>query len=140
MHFSAKGARYAIAVIVAEWVLRARRRRGRGTAAERLHRLVRTHVACHATMHTAVHVANFEFQALETTQRRKVIRIRDATEQVFFACLKDGAARGEFRGDELRLLTITVLSLGVSVSRGSRRAVTSRRCSWASSTPRWWRA
>ena len=120
MHFSAKEQLlYAIAVIVAEWVLEELEKatQGEGTAAERLHRLVRTHVACHASMHTAVHVANFEFQALETTQRRKVIRIRDATEQVIFDCLKDGAARGEFRSDELRLLTITVLSLGVSVSR-----------------------
>lgn len=120
MHFSAKEQLlYAIAVIVAEWVLEELQKaaRGGGTAAERLHRLVRTHVACHASMHTAVHVANYEFQALETAQRRKVIRIRDATEQLFFECLKDGAASGEFRADELRLLTISVLSLGVAVSR-----------------------
>lgn len=120
MHFSSKEQLlYAIALIVAEWVLEELQKaaRSEGTAAQRLRRLVTTHVACHASMHTAVHVANFEFEALETTQRRKIIRIRDATEQVFFECLQDGIARGEFRADELRLLTITIVSLGVSVSR-----------------------
>ncbi len=120
MHFSSKEQLlYAIALIVAQWVLEELEQAARieGTPMERLQRLVRTHVACHASMHTAVHVANFEFQALETTQRRKVIRIRDATEKLFFECIREGVARGAFRADETRLLTITVLSLGVSVSR-----------------------
>ena len=120
MHFSSKQQLlYAIALIVAQWVLEEldKAARSEGTPIERLQHLVRTHVACHASMHTAVHVANFEFQALEATQRRKVIRIRDATEKLFDDCIRDGVAHGDFRADEARLLTITVLSLGVSVSR-----------------------
>lgn len=120
MHFSSKQQLlYAIALIVAQWVLEEldRAARSEGTPVERLQSLVRTHVACHASMHTAVHVANFEFQGLEAAQRRKVIRIRDATEKLFDDCIRDGVAHGAFRADEARLLTITVLSLGVSVSR-----------------------
>lgn len=120
MHFSSKQQLlYAIALIVAQWVLEELESAARieGTPVERLQNLVRTHVGCHASMHTAVHVANFEFQALDAAQRRKVIRIRDATEKLFDDCIRDGVERGKFRSGEARLLTIAVLSLGVSVSR-----------------------
>lgn len=120
MHFSSKEQLlHAIALIVAQWVLEELEKAARieDTPVERLQNLVRTHVACHASMHTAVHVANFEFQALEAAQRRQVIRIRDATEKLFDDCIRDGVAHGAFRADEARLLTIAVLSLGVSVSR-----------------------
>jgi AcrR family transcriptional regulator len=118
VHFQSKEELlYTVVTIISEWVydqvIAASREHGR--PAERLRRVVQVHVASHAAMRTAMFVANFEFHSLNTTQRKKILRYRDAIEQVFESCIRAGCDEGSFHVKNVGLTRVAVVSLCVSV-------------------------
>jgi AcrR family transcriptional regulator len=118
VHFQSKEELlYTVVTIISEWVydqvIAASREHGR--PAERLKRVVQVHVASHAAMRTAMFVANFEFHSLNSTQRKKILRYRDAIEQVFESCIKAGCDEGSFHVESIGLTRVAIVSLCVSV-------------------------
>jgi AcrR family transcriptional regulator len=118
VHFQSKEELlYTVVTIISEWVydqvIAASREHGR--PAERLKRVVQVHVASHAAMRTAMFVANFEFHSLNSTQRKKILRYRDAIEQVFESCIKAGCDEGSFHVENIGLTRVAIVSLCVSV-------------------------
>jgi AcrR family transcriptional regulator len=83
----------------------------------RVSELVRTHVAFHAHLHTATRVANYELQALPLKQHREIIRLRQDIEKVMRDALKAGSDSGQFVVQDVELVTILTLSVGIDVSR-----------------------
>jgi hypothetical protein len=77
--------------------------------------VVQVHVASHAAMRTAMFVANFEFHSLNATQRKKILRYRDAIEQVFESCIQAGCDEGSFHVEKIGLTRVAIVSLCVSV-------------------------
>ena len=84
---------------------------------ERLRALVATYVRCNARMHTTVHVATYEFGALDRRLQKAVIGIRQDVNKIFIDCLEEGRALGEFRFQDVRLLRVAIMSLCISVSQ-----------------------
>jgi AcrR family transcriptional regulator len=118
VHFKSKEELlYTVVTIISEWVYdqvnAAARERGRPV--ERLRRVVQVHVASHAAMRTAMFVANFEFHLLNSTQRKKILRYRDAIEQLFEDCIRAGCDEGSFDVQNIGLTRVAVVSLCVSV-------------------------
>jgi AcrR family transcriptional regulator len=83
----------------------------------RVSELIRTHVAFHAHLHTATRVANYELQALPLKQHREIIRLRQDIEKVMRDALQAGADSGQFLVQDVELVTILTLSVGIDVSR-----------------------
>lgn len=108
---------YTVVAIISDWVLDQMNEAARheGTPAERLRRLVRAHVSSHAAMRSALYLAEYEFTVLEATDRRKILRIRDAIEAQFEDCIRAGAADGSFKVNNLSLTKVAVVSLCISV-------------------------
>ncbi len=77
--------------------------------------MVQVHVASHAAMRTAMFVANFEFHSLNVTQRKKILRYRDAIEQVFENCIQTGCDEGSFHVRNVGLTRVAIVALCVSV-------------------------
>lgn len=108
---------YTVVAIISDWVLDQMNEAARheGTPPERLRRLVRAHVSSHAAMRNALYLAEYEFNVLEASDRRKILNIRDAIESLFEDCLRAGAADGSFRINNLSLTKVAIVSLCVSV-------------------------
>jgi AcrR family transcriptional regulator len=108
---------YTVVTIISEWVFDqvSAAAREPGRPAERLRRVVQVHVASHAAMRTAMFVANFEFHLLNAAQRKKILRYRDAIEQVFESCIRAGCDEGSFHVKNIRLTRVAAVSLCVSV-------------------------
>ena len=87
------------------------------SATERLRALVATYVRCNARMYTTVHVATYEFHALDRRQQRAVVAIRQQVKQLFADCLNDGRMRGEFQFRSAPHLRVAIMSLCTSVSQ-----------------------
>jgi len=87
------------------------------SAAERLRALVAAYVRCNARMYTTVHVATYEFDALDRRQQRAVVAIREQVKQLFADCLDDGLVRGEFQFRSAPHLRVAIMSLCTSVSQ-----------------------
>jgi AcrR family transcriptional regulator len=118
VHFQSKEELlYTVVTIISEWVFDQvnAAARERGLPAERLRRVVQVHVASHAAMRTAMFVANFEFHSLNATQRKKILRYRDAIEQVFEECIQAGCDEGSFHVQNIGLTRVAMVSLCVSV-------------------------
>jgi len=84
---------------------------------QRLHNLVRAHVRFHARMHTLARVANYEMHSLEAEPRRAIIELRDQMEDIMREAIRLGAESGHFEVPDLDLATVSLLSLGIDVSR-----------------------
>jgi AcrR family transcriptional regulator len=108
---------YTVVTIISEWVFDqvSAAARERGRPAERLRRVVQVHVASHAAMRTAMFVANFEFHSLNATQRKKILRYRDAIEKLFEDCIRAGCEDGSFHAPDISITRVAVVSLCVSV-------------------------
>jgi AcrR family transcriptional regulator len=108
---------YTVVTIMSEWVFdqvtAAARERERPV--ERLRRVVQVHVASHAAMRTAMFVANFQFNSLNAAQRKKILRYRDAIEQLFEDCIRAGCEDGSFHVPDVGIARVAVVSLCVSV-------------------------
>ena len=118
VHFQSKEELlYTVVTIISEWVFDQvnAAARERGSPAERLRRVVQVHVASHAAMRTAMFVANFEFHSLNAAQRKKILRYRDAIEQVFEGCIRAGCEEGSFHVQNIGVTRVAVVSLCVSV-------------------------
>ena len=118
VHFQSKEELlYTVVTIMSEWVFdqvtAAARERERPV--ERLRRVVQVHVASHAAMRTAMFVANFQFNSLNAVQRKKILRYRDAIEQLFEECIQAGCDEGSFHVQNIGLTRVAVVSLCVSV-------------------------
>ena len=87
------------------------------SASERLRALVAAYVRCNARMHTTVHVATYEFDALDRRQQRAIVAIRQQVKQLFAACLDDGRASSEFQFRSAQHLRVAIMSLCTSVSQ-----------------------
>lgn len=87
------------------------------TPVQRLRNLVLTHVRFHARMHTLARVANYEMQSLDAESRRAIIELRDQTEDVMREAIRLGIESGDFETPDLDLATVSLLSLGIDVSR-----------------------
>jgi AcrR family transcriptional regulator len=88
-----------------------------GSATERLSRLVSTHAAHNAALHTAARVANAELHSLRPKQRKGIVAIRDGIDALFDDCLREGSRSGEFTLTDLAMTRIALISLGIAVSR-----------------------
>ncbi|MBS0446902.1 MAG: TetR family transcriptional regulator [Proteobacteria bacterium] len=82
-----------------------------GSPTEVLTRFVQAYVAIPARMYKASLVANREFSALTTAQRRQIVKIRHELEQIVGNCLAAGLASGEFHFDEVSIARMAVVSL-----------------------------
>lgn len=111
---------YDLSVVVAEALLAELQAVTVRKPKARLAELVRVHVCFHATMLMAVEVTNHEMYALSGPQRSRLIVIRDRIERIFDDCLAEGLKAGDFRVADPRLITILILSIGMSVSRWFR--------------------
>jgi len=80
---------------------------GRGSAAEKLERLITSHLVC-VLVELGGSLAHAEFEELPALQRRRIVAQRDHYEQYFRDLIHTGVACGEFApGDEkLRALAI----------------------------------
>jgi AcrR family transcriptional regulator len=80
---------------------------GRGSAAEKLERLITAHLVC-VLVELGGSLAHAEFEELPPLQRRSIVAQRDRYEQFFRDLIQAGVAAGEFApGDEkLRALAI----------------------------------
>ena len=87
------------------------------TPVQRLRNLMLTHVRFHARMHTLARVANYEMQSLDAESRRAIIELRDQTEDVMREAIRLGIESGDFETRDLDLATVSLLSLGIDVSR-----------------------
>jgi AcrR family transcriptional regulator len=118
VHFQSKEELlYTVVTIISEWVFDQVNAavRGREHPAERLRRVVQVHVASHAAMRTAMFVANFEFHSLNAVQRKKILRYRDAIEQVFEDCIEAGCEDGSVHVPDIGITRVAIVSLCVSV-------------------------
>jgi hypothetical protein len=68
-------------------------------------------------MYTTVHVATYEFDALDRHQQRTIVAIRQQVKQLFADCLDDGQVRGEFQFRSAPYLRVAIMSLCTSVSQ-----------------------
>lgn len=91
-----------------------------GSPAERLARVVRVHVAFHARNHTACRVANYELHSLSPENLTSMRQLRRGMEEVVAGILEDGVRTGDFRIDDIHVVTMFILSLGIDVSRWFR--------------------
>jgi Tetracyclin repressor-like, C-terminal domain len=68
-------------------------------------------------MHTTVHVATYEFGALDRSLQKVIVDIRQQVNRIFIDCLEDGRARGEFHFTDIGLMRVAIMSLCISVSQ-----------------------
>lgn len=120
VHFRTKNELlFKLTVVTASAMLHDLRQAGanKQSPRERLRALVATYVRCNARMHTTVHVATYEFGALDRRLQKAVVGIRQEVNRIFIDCLEEGRAMGEFRFQDVRLLRVAIMSLCISVSQ-----------------------
>ena len=76
------------------------------TPVQRLRNLVRAHVRFHARIHS-----------LDAENRRAIVEIRDEMEAIMREAIRLGTESGAFDVPDLELATVSLLSLGIDVSR-----------------------
>jgi AcrR family transcriptional regulator len=91
-----------------------------GDASGRLRELVHAHARFHATHHTAARVANYELQSLPAEKRAEIMVLRRDMEGVMGEALRLGIVSGDFDVPNPQLMTMSILSLGIDVSRWYR--------------------
>jgi AcrR family transcriptional regulator len=120
VHFRSKNELlFKLTVVTASAMLKELQRTAavEASATERLRALVAAYVRCNARMYTTVHVATYEFDALDRRQQRAVVAIREQVKQLFADCLDDGRVRGEFQFRSAPHLRVAIMSLCTSVSQ-----------------------
>ncbi len=118
VHFKSKEELlFTIIVVVAERLLEqlAATAREGGSPTERLRRLVKDYVAFPTKMHKASVVASTEFSFLNPSQRKQVLKMRDALEAIVESCLAQGCASGEFRIKDPHLVKTAIVAFCRSV-------------------------
>ncbi|PHP64833.1 TetR family transcriptional regulator [Zhengella mangrovi] len=81
----------------------------------RLWRIVQASVALPARVYKAATVVNTEFAVLSPAQRKYVMQIRDALDDIVESCLKEGCAAGQFQIDDLPVTKTAIVALCRSV-------------------------
>ncbi|GAC1595123.1 MAG: TetR/AcrR family transcriptional regulator [Candidatus Velthaea sp.] len=118
VHFKSKEELlYTIIVVVAERLheqLLVAAQEG-GSATDQLRRIVMDYVAFPASMYKAARVANTEFGFLNSGQRKKIVKMREAMESVVENCLERGCAAGEFEIENLSLTKTSIMAFCRSV-------------------------
>ena len=95
---------------------------GPGAAADKLARLVKSHLAPLADRSDFVQVFLNERQHLPTESRRRVGKWSRGLERVFQDVLKEGVRRGEFRPDlDTRLAVLGILGMANAVANWYRK-------------------
>lgn len=120
VHFRTKNELlFKLTVVTASAMLHDLKRAGASASSptERLRALVTTYVRCNARMHTTVHVATYEFGALDRNLQKVVVGIRQQVNKIFVDCLEEGRVQGEFHFQDVRLLRVAIMSLCISVSQ-----------------------
>jgi AcrR family transcriptional regulator len=87
---------------------------------ERLTNLVRTHARYHAVHNTAARVANYELHSLLPRHRTEVQKLRTGMENVMREAIRLGVVSGDFTVQDINLVTIALLSLGIDIARWYR--------------------
>ncbi len=82
---------------------------------ERMRKMVEVHVTSHAKMRNALIVVEYEFGTLNPVQRKKILLLRDAMEEMFETCIREGCEQGVFKVTDIPATKVAVLSLCVSV-------------------------
>jgi AcrR family transcriptional regulator len=119
VHFASKrDLLYKLTMVMATAMLEdLRRAQAReGDPPRQLHALVSSYARCNARMHTAVHVATFEFDVLSPEQRVSIVALRHQVNEVFVSCLLSGRAAGQFTFENVQLIRLTIMSLCISVA------------------------
>lgn len=81
----------------------------------RLWRIVQNSVALPARVYKASIVVNTEFVVLGAAQRRYVMNVRDALDEIVENCLKDGCRSGQFQIEDLSVTKTAIVALCRSV-------------------------
>ncbi|MGW4028617.1 TetR family transcriptional regulator [Streptomyces sp. NPDC004838] len=87
------------------------------TAVGRVRALVHDHTAWHARHHQLARVVQYELGALAPEHRDEIVTLRRRTERLVRDEIAAGAASGAFRTDDVDGVTLTIVSLGIDVSR-----------------------
>lgn len=85
-----------------------------------LRQLISNFAAYHARAHTMAAIINYELHALEPEHHAEVMAIRQEIEATTRGVLERGIESGSFDILDLRMTTITLLSLGVDIARWYR--------------------
>ena len=94
---------------------------GPGSAADKLTRLIRSHLSPLTDRSDFVRVFLNERQHLPPESRRRIGKWSRGLEQVFESVLKEGVRRGEFRSDlDTRLAVLGILGMGNAVANWYR--------------------
>jgi AcrR family transcriptional regulator len=120
VHFRSKNELlFKLTIVTASAVLKELQRTAaiHASPSDRLGALVAAYVRCNARMHTTVHVAIYEFDALDRRQQRAVVVIRRQIKQLFADCLNEGEARGGFQVRSAQQLRAAIMWLCNSVSQ-----------------------
>src|SRR5689334_16589662 len=94
---------------------------GPGSAADRLARLIKAHLAPLIDRSDFVRVFLNERQHLPTESRRRIGKLSRGLERIFEDVLKEGVRRGEFRSDlDTRLAVLGILGMANAVANWYR--------------------
>jgi AcrR family transcriptional regulator len=84
--------------------------------ARQLRALVGSYARCNARMHTAVHVATYEFDVLSPEQQHAIVMLREQVNSIFIGNLLAGRATGQFAFADENVVRVTIMSMCVSVA------------------------
>ncbi|MBS1895077.1 MAG: TetR family transcriptional regulator [Actinobacteria bacterium] len=90
---------------------------GSDDVVERVRRFACAHAAWHARNHTLARVLQYELHTLPAERFVPIRALRRDITQLLRGLLETGAAEGVFKIDSLDMTTVSVLSLGIDVSR-----------------------
>jgi AcrR family transcriptional regulator len=84
--------------------------------ARQLRALVWSYARCNARMHTAVHVATYEFDVLSPEQQHAIVELRHQVNSIFIGSLLAGRANGQFAFADEHVVRVMIMSMCVSVA------------------------
>lgn len=90
------------------------------TPTERLADVAYTFGAWHAEGHVRARVVNYELDALSPAHREEVMALRQGIDTVFRSIVAAGVWAGEFDVAEVSMTTVSLISLGLDISRWFR--------------------
>lgn len=86
------------------------------TPPARLAAAIRAHIHFHTHRPLEAFIADSEMRALESSNRERIVSLRDRYERIFDDILRGGIRTGEFLVDDVRLTTYAVVSLCTAVA------------------------
>ncbi|GMA40322.1 hypothetical protein GCM10025883_23670 [Mobilicoccus caccae] len=112
------------------------------TPTERLSRVAYAFGAWHAEGHVRARVVNYELGSLSPEHRAEVTALRRGIDTVFRSIVAAGIAAGEFDAPDASMTAVSLISLGIDISRWYNPQGSGRPTTWppTTATPScaWW--